>query len=91
MGAARVRDEWPLGCVVTRGPRTVLGGFPVRREGAGPALGAMQGPRPQMTGARQGGRGLVFLGWGDPWWSPRVPQGLLSGSEVYPVPGQGRD
>ena len=30
------------------------------------------------AGSRHGGRDLVFLGWGDPWWSLGVSQGLLT-------------
>lgn len=31
------------------------------------------------------GKGLVFLGWDDPWWSFRVPQGLLTDPEFNPA------
>lgn len=64
-----------------------LGRFSARTGGAGSALGGHRDRIRWLRGAdsRHGGLDLVFLGWGDPWWSLRVSQGLLTGSEVHPA------
>ena len=73
---------------VTGVPRTALGEIRSANGRRGSCTCGRCRDRIRRLGgadSRHGGRGLVFLGWGDSWWSLRMPQGLLTGSEVHPA------
>lgn len=73
---------------VTGMPRTALGEIPSANGRRGSCPWGRCRDRIRRLGgedSRHGGRGLGFLGWGDSWCSLRMPQGLLTGSEVHPA------